>query len=693
MVDLIPPKIMVHLHSLRFPVRLPLGTCALLLCALLLASLPAVASHDPVLPVITATLPHPDPLTITSEPRRAQDGLQATDGAGYLKSLNGFSVIRKGGTDGDPLLRGMGGSRLGIIVDGQEIAGGCGGRMDPPTAYLHPESFDRITVRKGPQSVRYGAGQSAGVVLFEHDDSRPASATWQGNASMAFGSFRRNDQAADIQAATPDFYIKADANRTESDHYRDGDGQLVHSRFMRWHGHAIVGITPDEHTRLELSAATGDGRAAYADRAMDATKLQRNNIAVRAERQHLAPWLPQAELLAYINQTDHVMDNYAMRSHVTDRKNYRAVNPERTVTGIRTNATINWSSTSSSVIGMEYKQDTHRSRSGESADSAAGAIHAYQSQPFRDNMQFRQTGVFAETTHQLATDWRLIHGIRLDWYRAQDRRQQEATAGQTDARTLPAAFVRFESDYAQQHGTHYIGIGHVQRSPDYWERLRKRPDGQGNGFSDIAAEKTTQIDVGSTYRRGDTQAAVSAFYGQVSDYILINWDQGVARNIAARTFGTEAEITHDITPHWQAAAAVAWVHAHNRTDHRPLAQQPPTEWRLATRYHHDDLAFGVHWRLASAQHRIDKGSGGIVAGSKDLGPTGGFGVVSLDASWQMQPGVTVRAGVDNLFNKTYAEHLSKSGQSEGMSSQPLYMPGTRINEPGRTLWIRAQMML
>ena len=67
----------------------------------------------------------------------------ATD---MLKSIPGFSVIRKGGTDGDPVFRGMSGSRLGILLDGQEIHGGCGGRMDPPTAYIYPESYDRVTV-------------------------------------------------------------------------------------------------------------------------------------------------------------------------------------------------------------------------------------------------------------------------------------------------------------------------------------------------------------------------------------------------------------------------------------------------------------------------------------------------------------------------------------------------------------------
>jgi len=41
------------------------------------------------------------------------------------------------------------------------------GAWDPPTAYVYPAAYDQITVLKGPQTVLYGPGNSAGTVLFE----------------------------------------------------------------------------------------------------------------------------------------------------------------------------------------------------------------------------------------------------------------------------------------------------------------------------------------------------------------------------------------------------------------------------------------------------------------------------------------------------------------------------------------------
>ena len=53
---------------------------------------------------VTAPLPT-EPLVTVMDPKAPRQPLPAQDGAEYLKGIPGFSVIRKGGTDGDPVLR------------------------------------------------------------------------------------------------------------------------------------------------------------------------------------------------------------------------------------------------------------------------------------------------------------------------------------------------------------------------------------------------------------------------------------------------------------------------------------------------------------------------------------------------------------------------------------------------------------
>ena len=85
---------------------------------------------------------------VTFNPKAALQPLPAGDGADLLQSVPNMSIIRKGGSSGDPLFRGLGGSRLSVNADDQFIYGGCGMRMDPPTAYIHPNSFDKLSLPK-----------------------------------------------------------------------------------------------------------------------------------------------------------------------------------------------------------------------------------------------------------------------------------------------------------------------------------------------------------------------------------------------------------------------------------------------------------------------------------------------------------------------------------------------------------------
>jgi iron complex outermembrane receptor protein len=178
--------------------------------------------------VVTASRMHA-PLTVVTDPKAPRQPLPAHDGADYLKTVPGFSVIRKGGTDGDPVFRGMAASRVNVLVDGQQLLGGCGMRMDPPTAYVFPEAYDRIVVVKGPQTVLRGPGNSAATVSFERDVRRFEQDGYLANLSALGASFGRTDLVGDLRAGTPAFYGQVTGTWAASDDYEDGAGETVHS--------------------------------------------------------------------------------------------------------------------------------------------------------------------------------------------------------------------------------------------------------------------------------------------------------------------------------------------------------------------------------------------------------------------------------------------------------------------------------
>ncbi len=183
------------------------------------------------------------------------------------------------------------------------------------------------------------------------------------------------------------------------------------------------------------------------------------------------------------------------------------------------------------------------------------------------------------------------------------------------------------------------------------------------------------------------QGSLSVFAGDVRDFILLEKCPGMmclnGRNINATRFGGEAEFKWQFAPHWEIGSSLAYTRGKNRTDGLPLAQTPPLEWRNTLAWDNGKFSAGALWRVAAAQKRYAVGQGNIVG--QDLGAAGGFGTLSLNAGWRIAKYATLQGGVDNLFNKTYAEFVSKGGDPSAGTQT------TRVNEPGRTAWVRLQM--
>jgi iron complex outermembrane receptor protein len=348
---------------------------ALALCAAPLQAAPATADHEvpteSVLDRVIVTGVRPvSALTYETDPRLPRQPIPASDGADYLKTVPGFNAIRNGGTNGDPVLRGMFGSRLNLLTNDGAMPGACPSRMDNPLSYVSPDTFDQLTVIKGPQTVLWGPGASAGTVRFSRDREVFAERTFTGSGSLLFGDHGRDDQVGDVTFGAPSGYARVSANRSASDDYRDGDGDVVPSRWTKWNADAAVAWTPDETTLLEATFGRGDGEARYAARGMDGARFVRESAGLRFEKRDMSVVLDHIEANMYRNRADHVMDNYSLRT-----PNPRSAMPmpmasnvERLTTGGRMAAT--WQSTrTDATVGLDAYESRHRTRSATGRDA------------------------------------------------------------------------------------------------------------------------------------------------------------------------------------------------------------------------------------------------------------------------------------------------------------------------------------
>ncbi|MCK9490060.1 MAG: TonB-dependent copper receptor [Xanthomonadales bacterium] len=708
-------------------------TVLTLALALALAGLAASAladanpseAADPWLEVIVVTGAAPvSAQSFELDPKLPRQPIPASDGADYLKTIPGFNAIRSGGSNGDPVLRGLSGSRLNLQVGDGALVGACPARMDNALSYVSPQTWDRVTVVKGPQTVLWGPVGITGTVRFERDPPRFAEPGWQLEGSLVGGSRDRFDQVIDAAAGTARGYARLSGNHGEAADYRDGNGDLVPSRWRKWNTDLALGWTPDANTVIELSVGNGDGEARYAGRGMDGSQFKRNSTGLRLQRVNPGSTLAEIEAALFQHHVDHVMDNYSLRRpdphgpmpmamvHAVDQRS----------TGGRAALTWSWPQLEL-VTGIDQQDSRHRDRGGAGIDAHLG-------QPWTPDALFSQYGAFAEASLEGDGPGRWVAGGRLDRVRVRDLRSgsghmPHASSGQRRAESLTSGFLRYEHTPQQRPLGFNIGVGHAARMPDYWELFsaNQGPDGSVNAFLGLRPERSTQLDMGLTWQRGNVEAWVSAYAGRIDNFILFDYrqhghdddhggggdhghghsghdghdehddvgddhDHGhghgtatQARNVNARVAGAELGVEWRLLPSLKLTGSLAHARGSNRDDHQPLPQIAPLEARLAVEWQRGDFSAGGLLRAVDSQTRSAPGFGNVVG--QDLGDSSGFAVLSANAAWRINGNWRAAAGIDNLFDRAYAEHLNLSGNSAfGYPAEPV-----RINEPGRSVWL------
>lgn len=647
--------------------------------------------------VITAQLNNDaNGLIIHADPKQPIQPVPATDGADYLQSIPGFSSIKSGGTNGDVTFRGMFGSRIKILSDGTENLGACPARMDAPTSYIQPESYDRISVIKGPQTVQYANTGSAATVIFERKQPQLSKdKNYLGQASVLIGSFGRLDHNIETAVGDEKKYIRLNANRSESNSYEDGDGNTVPSAWKRWNTDLALGWTPDDDTWVELTGGKADGEAEYAGRSMDGSQFARESLGLRFEKKNLSDVIKKIEGQINYSYNDHVMDNFRLRTPpmTHDMTTHQMVqNPSemevtRRTLNSRLAMTSEWDKLSL-ITGIDSQQNHH-----------AGSMKSMMmNMPLATNMKFHSYGAFGELTYQFNDAYKLVTGARIDQVKVDALKLNDERK-----ETLPSAFIRLENQYPEHNAKSYIGLGYVERVPDYWELFSTAHGNTGMSkptFNDLDTEKTLQLDMGYQQELGALSLWTSAYAGLVNDFILLSYHNhpttgmgghshgssfsAGAKNVDAVIAGAEAGIGYQFTDAIQADISTMYAWGEISDNNDPLPQIAPLEGRFNLRYVQDKYSLGLLWRAVAKQDRINLNKGNIVG--YDIGESKGFSILALNATYKVMNDVDLAVGVDNVLDKTYTEHLNKLGV--GVDGQV----GTeQFNNTGRNYWARISM--
>jgi iron complex outermembrane receptor protein len=662
--------------------------------------------------VVVEGAPTPLPTFLSAPPQEIKHGLP-TDAADLLRGLPGVSGSRMGGRGIDPIIRGQSQSRLNILLDGAYLHGGCPNRMDPPTLYAPLDSYDEITIIRGSQTVRYGAGGSGGSVILSRNTPRFSDGeTWRGTLSGGLTSNAQTKQAvADIAAGTRQGFVRLTGHTKEADNYADGNGDTVRSAYKTHGINSLVGWTPADDQRLELGyEASRERDTLYAGAAMDAPKSDNDTVRLRYAQGRLPGAFANLKAELYRSEVTHQMDNFSLRQQTSPRK--MRVDSTSDTSGGRISAELD-AANATWTIGADYQENTRNAV--RNWDYMAADPSVLQSIMWPD-AELQQPGLFIEFELPMGAADNLSAGLRYDrvkasidgdkaaivppgdlpWQRsASQLYQQYYGVSEHDAtEDNLGGFLRYE--HPLDNGWNLsASLSRSVRTADANERYlaasNMAPSLRWIGNPGLAPEKHHQAELGLSGGGSAWTLAGSLFYNRVDDYILRDRAHGqegilqtdgatIYRNVEARLWGGEIEAGIRWGGPWSSRAVLSYVQAQNHDDDRPIAQTPPLEGSFSLDYEVNRWSAGALLRWAAKQTRVDtdpaSGSG------LDAQATPAWAAFDLYAQVQLHANSQLKAGIDNLFDTTYAYHVNRA------NSDPFNPDPVQVNEPGREFWVR-----
>ncbi len=596
--------------------------------------------------------------------------LNSPDLAKSLLDISGFNMVRKGGGGSEVSYRSGLSARLPIYTDGSEIHGGCGGRMDTAITYIAPQNYRSIKIIKGPQDVRYGALVNGGL-MFDRGIIRLNELSYGADISMLAGSFNQRELSGEAIGGNELGSIQVNGGIYQSDNYKDGDGNIVHSEYFRKQGAIIATLTPNEESAISLSADFGNGEAAYADRAMDGTKFQRESYNLALEQ---ALGSHTLNLQGYYHYIDHVMDNFSLRPAMPNR--YNISNPKREIIGTKAEIKLNFD-TITTYIGGSYREDKHSSRMTQNAINATEARNTLFSKDYNKNALISTSSVFTQSEY-LSEDYGVFGGIRLD--RVEIDKYLAGRFDRSKIQTPISGFMRYERYFDTL--SLYAGIGRAERASDFWEL--QKVDGMN-----LKTEKNHQIDLGTIYDNGNLSLSTNLFVSKIDDYIILNYNGATSSfNTDVLLMGGEIDANILINNFYKLGAGLSYVYGENLKDTNglkdgdPLPQISPLVFKAVAGLVRNEWFVDLDFYANASQHRYKENYGNVAG--KDLGYSDSFWTIGLNAGYKYKNYQIMLAAL-NLNDALYSYHTSKNGAEIATLDIPAT---TRVYEPGRSFWVK-----
>ena len=595
----------------------------------------------------------------------------------HLSELRNVSLVRRGSYAWEPVVNNMQTERLSTTIDGMKIFYACTDKMDPVTSYVESGNLQSISLNSGLDGNPQATGNIGGSLDlklrkagFDNDlfhASLSAGHEWNGHVQV---------YGADAALSTHRTYLNAGAFYRHADNYKVGGGdELQFSQFQKVNVFTNAGLRLAERDMLEATfifdRATDVG---YPALNMDVAKAE--GLITSLSYKHLfrnASW----ETKAYYNHITHEMDD----TKRPDVEIHMDMPGKSWTAGIYSLLT-----TSLKQHDLALNYDLYYNRLFADMTMYPGGAAPMYMVTWPD-VGTLNTGVALTDNISLARNQSLRLSAKVAW-------QQQRLNNEEGYHALRVFFPGMEDAYHQTTGriaanyqlsiVNYqfnIGAGWGSRAPTVTEAygyyLNNTFD-QYDYIGNPSLKNESAVELNGAVKWHPTERVNVTLDGNVflfSNYIIGQFETRLSpMTVDAEGVKVYGNISHatianaSLTAEWHLTEQLRWngkvsYSSGRDTDGDPLPLISPVSWQSELQYHYQRLQAQAVVKGNTRQSNYG-GKYGETAASE-------WAILNLAAQYQLSIvnyQLSIRAGVENLFDKQYAtyadwNHIPQKGRN------------------------------
>lgn len=602
----------------------------------------------------------------------------------------GVDFSEAGGVSALPILNGMMGDRIKVLVDGADITASCANQMNPPLSYISANQITTAEVIAGVSPVSAGGDNIAGVIKVSSLNPKfgESEAIKWNSGDISTGYRSVSDTlllGTNATVASKNVSLSYQGAYEDANSYKDGNGDKVIDTPYRAQNHALTAAWRDETQEVAIKLTHQNiPFQGFANQYMDMT----DNKSYGALARYQLKLDDDGEFSAQVNW--HGV-KHEMGFFTPEKTGKMPMNTEGDDYSYQLHWRLPMGDDSTLLVGQEY----YSYQLDDVWPAVPGTMMAPNDYININDGERRRAAVYGEWQQDLSQSWWLSAGIRFEYVTTNTGEVQayspssmmgmpnvDAEAAKAfnamdrsrDDNLIDATLLaRYQLSTNQQLE---FGLARKNRAPNLYERYSWGRGtmattmigwyGDGNGYvgnPDLKPETAHTLSAAYKYNDDSWQVSTTAWYTAVTDYVdaevigsfnRTNTPDGKRNilqftNLDANLYGARFNALYQFaetsTGKWQVLGKVNVTRGERDEGDEPLYQIKPLQTELALQHQLGNWENSLSWQWVATKDRVDD--------RRLENETDSYSLLNLNSSMKWQD-LTVTFAVNNLFDTYYA---------------------------------------